>query len=454
MGERPAQDLGCLIGGITLAHDYPAQLRDLDVQQLDRLSQTLVGRGWFRWHERRDYTRAVAGQGVRYLSYPPGSGYGEAAEEYMTALRAAGVSVSWTPLQWGTGAWGPLHELAPFTGSSYGPYRHNDICNVSIDSDTLVVHSPPLWYEPWSEAPERERRIAYTTYETDRLPAEQVGILNHYDLVLVPSTHNRDVFRSSGVQPPIHVVPHISRPPRAIRGGQFGQLEDGLFVFYVISTWTARKALPETILAYLDAFTAEDPVALVVKTTVEDHVALERIRRGQPADPSPHLGLAWWSLAQLLRGRRSPPRIHLVAGDVARPVIDELHTRGGCFVSLSRGEGWNLGAFDAAAHGNPVVVTGWGGHLDFLPPDFPYLVDYELVPAADDDPDDWFHPASTERWARADVAHASSVLRRIYEHQDEGGAWGAELQRFVAEKFSQAAIASQLMSAVHEVAGG
>jgi glycosyltransferase involved in cell wall biosynthesis len=391
----------------------------------------------------------VAASGVRYLSYPPGSGYGESAEDYITLLRAACVPVSWTPLAWGTGAWGPLHELAPFEGTSYGPYRHNDICNIPIEAGRLLVHSPPLWYEPWSEARDEVRRIAYTTYETDRLPAARVELLNRYHKVLVPSTHNREVFGRSGVSRPIEVVPHLGRPARQVRNGRFPQF-DGLFVFYVISTWTARKALPETIIAFLEAFTADDPVVLVVKTTAEDHVALEQLRLGQRPDPSPHFGQAWWSLAQLLRGRRDAPRVHLATGDVDRAVIDELHTVGHCFLSLSRGEGWNLGAFEATAHGNPVVVTGWGGHLDFLPAAYPYLVDYELVPAERDGVDDWFHPEPSERWARADVRQASALLRRIYEDQAQARDWGAELRRFVAEGFSEAVVTGRLLEAIED----
>lgn len=396
----------------------------------------------------------MAAKGVRYLSYPPGSGYGEAAEDYITVLRAAGLPVSWTPLAWGTGAWGPLYELAPFEGTSYGPYRHNDICNVPIDADTVLVHSPPLWYEPWSHGDEQARRVAYTTYETDRLPERLVSILNRYDAVLVPSRHNLEVFRRSGVIRPIRVIPHVARPAREVRGERLSSLGDELFVFYVINTWTARKALPETIQAFAEAFSAEDPVALVVKTSAEDHIALERSRRGNGVQSSPHEGLAWWSLAQLLSRHRHPPRIHLIAGEEPRRVIDELHTRGDCFVSLARGEGWGLGAFEAAAHGNPVLLTGWGGHLDYLPPGYPYCVDYRLVPASEDEPDDWFAPGSGERWARPDFTHASALMRRIYESQVQARARGAELRRFVDDNFSPAAVASQFVAAVQEPARG
>ena len=50
--------------------------------------------------------------------------------------------------------------------------------------------------------------------------------------------------------------------------------------------------------------------------------------------------------------------------------------------SCARGEGWGLGGFDAAAHGNPVVTTGFGGQLDYLA-DSPHLVHFELVAVQD-----------------------------------------------------------------------
>ena len=398
----------------------------------------------------------MAAKGLRYLSYPPGSGYGEAAEDYITLLRAAGVPVSWTPLAWGAGSEG-LQELAPFEGTDFGPFRHNDICNLPIDAATVLVHSPPLWYEPWSRRGEQPRRITYTTYETDRLPERHVRTLNRYDAVLVPSQHNREAFIRSGVISPLRVIPHVARPARRVQGERLSSLNPELFVFYAINTWTARKALPETILAFLKAFSAEDPVALVVKTSALDHVAFERSRGAGGAvlsQPSPHEGLAWWSLAQLLSEHRNPPRIHLIAGEEPRRTIDELHTRGDCFVSLARGEGWGLGPFEAAAYGNPVVVTGWGGHLDYLPPDYPYCVDYRLVPASDDEPDDWFTPGPDERWARADVSHASALLRSIYEGQEAARARGAELGRFVAGNFAPARVGDQLVSTVREFADG
>ncbi len=87
--------------------------------------------------------------------------------------------------------------------------------------------------------------------------------------------------------------------------------------------------------------------------------------------------MTWYTLAHALAGRADLPRIVLSTRGLDRAGIDALHAAGDCFVSLSRGEGWGLGAFDAGSHGHPIVVTGWGGTLDMLPTGYPYCVDYE-----------------------------------------------------------------------------
>lgn len=114
----------------------------------------------------------------------------------------------------------------------------------------------------------------------------------------------------------------------------------------------------------------------------------------------------------------------------------------------ARAGGWGLGAFEAGAAGHPVVLPGWGGHLDYLPPGYPYQVRHDLVPTGDDEPDDWFVRADGQRWARADVAHASALLREIYEQRDQGQAWGRELQRHILATFSRDQVIPRLLQAL------
>ena len=99
-----------------------------------------------------------------------------------------------------------------------------------------------------------------------------------------------------------------------------------------------------------------------------------------------------------------------------------LHERGNCFVSLCRSEGWGLGAFDAAASGNPVVTTGFGGHLDYLA-GTDYLVRFDLVPV--DDPAGYPSYAPDQHWAEPDLDHGAELLRHVMAHRDEAAARAA-----------------------------
>ena len=197
----------------------------------------------------------------------------------------------------------------------------------------------------------------------------------------------------------------------------------GDYVFYVIGTWTSRKAIASLITAYLAAFTKHDAVTLVIHTGPEDRIAGRAFglsgEGSRPAEAS-----TWFALARLLAGRADPPRIVLSTRRPSPAGVRELHAGGNCFVTLSRGEGWGLGAFDAGAAGNPAILTGWGGSQDYLPAGYPYQVDYELIPTAEDPPDEWWEPPPGDRWAKANLEHAAGLMRQVDSTPDEAAARG------------------------------
>ena len=390
-------------------------------------------------------------EGIRWLSFGPPSGYGNAGEAYLSGLRAAGVPVCWTPLGWPSTVWpAPLGPVDSVVGE---PSVHADIANRPVAHDTVVVQAPVLWHDRLGEEARGKRLVAFTTWETDRLPTAWLEDLDRFDRVLVPSRFNETVFAASGLRVPIAVVPHIARPlppvPRGDDGGDGGDGgdNDGRFVVYMVATWTSRKAIPEAVDAFTTAFGAGDDVVLVIHTTPEDLVAGARPGTGDGGRGAKE-GASWFSLARALAGRSDVPDIVLSTRTVSPAEIDDLHRRGDCYLSLSRGEGWGLGAFDAAAAGNPVVVTGWGAAPEFLPEGYPYLVDFDLVPTTDDPPDLLWRPVEGERWARARVAHAAALLRHVYEHRDEARAWGRRSRSHVLATFDSDTVTRQLLGAL------
>jgi len=386
--------------------------------------------------------------GVRWLSAVPGTGHGDASEAYLSGLREVGVPVTWTPLGWPSERWRAPYGPVDLDRSEQDGFVHGDIADLAVEHDVVVVcsPSPPLWHDRLAVEATGRLLAAYTTWETDRLPQESVHTLNRYDRVLVPSRFNADVFESSGVTAPLIVVPHSARclqPPAISAPGR----REGRFVFYLIATWTSRKAILDTVSAYLSAFSSDDDVLLVIHTTPEDHVASARLayRREQVTDPT---RATWFTLARAVAGRERAPAITLSTRRLTRAEVDALHARSDCFVCLSRGEGWGLGAFDAAAFARPVIVTGWGGTLDFLPDGYPYCVDYDLVPTITDDADSWWEPRPGERWAKARTGHAATLLRHVFEHRDEAASWGRLLRSGVETNFARSQVTRRLIDAL------
>jgi glycosyltransferase involved in cell wall biosynthesis len=128
---------------------------------------------------------------------------------------------------------------------------------------------------------------------------------------------------------------------------------------------------------------------------------------------------------------------------VTDQAIDELHRRGDCYVSLCRGEGWGIGAFDAASQGKPVVMTGFGGQLDYLDRNLAYLVNYSLVPV--DEPAAPKSYSPDQQWAEPDVAHGARLLRAVMAHRDEADARGRALCADVLARFNARAVIDPLM---------
>jgi glycosyltransferase involved in cell wall biosynthesis len=380
-------------------------------------------------------------RGIRFVSLGPPHGYGEAARRLMVALDRCGIPVTWTWLVPGT-AWGL--PVVPYEGDEVGDPLLRLLLNRTIDHDTVILYCMPEWYERWIEHEPGKTIVGATMWETDRIRDEWPAHLNRVDSLCVPCTWNREVFAACGVTVPIHVVPilpEVEDPtapsPDADILARYGVRPDD-FVFYTIGTWASRKGNAETVTAFLEAFTGRDPVVLVVKTNPYD--------LSQPTIFNRTL-TTQRRVKRMKRWRRRPARVVVIDEDLPWADIRALHARGDCYVSLTRGEGWGLGAFDAAWAGHPVMVTGYSGLLDFLPPTLAYLLDYRLVPAVGrgfEAP--IFRP--DQRWAEPDVGRAAYWMRHVFQHQEEARQRGAGLRAHVQEHFDEEATMKKTLHAL------
>jgi glycosyltransferase involved in cell wall biosynthesis len=287
-----------------------------------------------------------------------------------------------------------------------------------------------------------------TVWEADKLQAHWRETLNCMDGLIVPCNWNREVFLANGITRPVEVVPHIHGTPSNSRPLVLDGVRDDDFVFYAIGTWIERKGMHLTLESYLNAFTRDDGAVLVLKTSNVN----ERRKRYT----------RWWwfvtrhidttrrEMHRMRREHPSPARVLTITEPLSDSEMHGLHLRGDCYVSLTRAEGWGLGAYDAAFAGNPVIMTGHGGQLEFLPDTLGYLVDYRLIPVETSGGPD----ADALRgycWASPDLAHGARLMREVFTHPEAARERGRRLQAFVREKFKGEKIIDELLSFLETV---
>lgn len=371
--------------------------------------------------------------GIKYISLWENSGYGIAAKRYIQGLATRGIPLTWSPMVTGSG-WGLGYQ--PFLGETVGDSELDQFCNIQIPYDTVIIHTVPEYYPHWCEREKGKIMIGYTVWETDRIPDHWKNLLNRVDRLLVPCQWNQQVFRDCGVAVPIDVVPHIMSNSTLDDGVCRNQPSSGNYVFYTINTWTARKALWNTIDCYLNTFSADDPVVLLVKTSKRD---MTRQFLGKFVHSTRGL------VNKMQRLYRHPAKIKLLVNELADDGIVELHRQGDCYISLTHAEGWGLGAFDAASYGNPVIMTAYGGQLDYLT-DKAYLVDYATVPVRDALGKKSY--SENQNWAAPNVNHASSFMRYVFDNQAEARRRGDQLRDHIRSNFNESLIIKSLCASI------
>jgi glycosyltransferase involved in cell wall biosynthesis len=144
-------------------------------------------------------------------------------------------------------------------------------------------------------------------------------------------------------------------------------------------------------------------------------------------------------------GTNGPEVIHLDE-EMSESDMAWLHERGDCFVSLGRGEGWGMGSYEAAWWGKPIIITGIGGVLDYLPDNLSCHVKYGLIPVRCEGGEPSY--TAEQRWADPDLAHARQLMRQVFEDQKGAAEKGLQLREYVKQNFNSALIAKRCIKSL------
>lgn len=206
-------------------------------------------------------------------------------------------------------------------------------------------------------------RVISTVLERDRVGKAIASALKRVRQVWVACRENIDTFEASGIpRDRLRFVPlpYFDNDPLLTLRGRVRR--PGVPRFYHIGKWEPRKAQDQIILAFMLAFKAGQ-AHLVMKIS-----SLVTPPGDYPPDPQTAIFVALENDSVKANGwtaKNWKSSIEIISSRLSTEAIRALHRFGDVYVTLSRGEGFDMPAFDARLAGNLLVYTPSGGPQDF-----------------------------------------------------------------------------------------
>jgi GT2 family glycosyltransferase len=409
-----------LCGEVSLVHDEHGSTQDHAgaLMKLFQGSRKIFRRKWQRELGAR-YRYRLFWQSI--MNFP--TGYAMSCREFLRTLDQQGVYTVYRYV------YGPKTVFPPIERESSGDYRLNVIRDRAAPRTPKVA---VVYGQGDVFARNRGRyKIGFTMLEVNGFPAEWVSQANRMDEVWVPSEFNRRGFLDSGVKRPVHLVP-LGVDVRYFHPGTTAYPNPaGEFMFLALFEWGERKEPGLLLRAFNDEFSAREPVRLLCKVI--------------NTDPSLRLKKEIRRLGLRAAGGKISYLFNL---EFPHYQLGALYRSADAFVSVSRGEGWNMPLMEAMACGLPAIATDWGAHQEFVHEGIAYpLRVRRLVPAVAKCP-----YYSGFRWADPDPEHLRFLLRHVYENRDEARARGQAAAREMAARWTWDAAAQKIVDRLAAIA--
>ena len=230
-------------------------------------------------------------------------------------------------------------------------------------------------------------------WEESEFPFDWVDNFNSYlQGVSVMSKIVRKILIDNGVNLPLQVsslgLDHIN----SINADPHFTINAKNYKILHISSCFPRKGIDILLQAFGEAFNIDDDVTLIIKTFDNPHNNVEKI------------------LLDCRKRNSSYPDVLILKDNLNECEIKSLYLGCDLLVAPSRGEGFGLPIGEAMMLGLPVIVTAWGGHLDFCNSENSWLINYKFVSSKS------HFSLPSSYWAEPSVDHLSRLMKEVYNY--------------------------------------
>jgi glycosyltransferase involved in cell wall biosynthesis len=180
-----------------------------------------------------------------------------------------------------------------------------------------------------------------TVCETEPVHADYGKLLRYKKNIWTPSEYARKVLANQFPSGKFDVLRHWTYRPHIdesnIDPGFKKMFSTNTYKFYTIGNMLdGRKNFRALLESWMQSKMYQHNCELVIKSTAQRSFSLEL------------------------------PGVHVINGLVDDAHIGYIHKHGDCFVNFSHSEGVGMGAFEASVWGNPVIITNWGGPIEYV----------------------------------------------------------------------------------------
>jgi glycosyltransferase involved in cell wall biosynthesis len=222
--------------------------------------------------------------------------------------------------------------------------------------------------------------------------------------IWVYSNYLKTCYEKSGIPSEmIHIIPPGIDSnlfnPNAPAFPPFKNLINNRFCFFYNGGVTLRKGTDILVNAFLNEFSADENVCLIIKDSFSygKELALK---------------------IQNLSLRTDIAKIHYILQNFSHEDLPSLYQTCDCYVHPYRAEGFGLPVAEAMACCKPVITTGYGSTVDFISSESGFLVD-STVEYMKNKSISGFDTVDYPFWAVPDLKHLQILMRYVYEHYDE-----------------------------------
>jgi glycosyltransferase involved in cell wall biosynthesis len=282
--------------------------------------------------------------------------------------------------------------------------------------DLVIRH----FWPPDFRRPEAGSLVCMVPWEHRAVPRAWVREIERFvDELWLPSEFVAAAFADAGVgRERIHVLPHGFVPEvfnAQVQPWRPAGCRNCMFLF--VGGTIRRKGIDLLLQAYVDAFSPDDDVTLVIKDTGSTGFYQHNNHLAQ--------------VRNICRSANAP-HILLLTEEFDDTQLASLYSGCNAFVLPYRGEGFGMPLIEAMACGKPIITTAAGPAPEFCPAHASYLISATEVPVPDAPPP-FGELSSAWTWFEPDLVELAGALRAVYENRQEAERRGLLAAQFILQ---------------------